>query len=590
MGLLAAAILPLIVLIYMLKKKTRPQTVSSILLWERLDRTSTPALKINRLLRNLLFLLQLLTALLIVLAFARPALLLSTGSVGRSHTIVVVDTSYSMAVREEGGTRLELAQQKLQELIRRKGEGETIAIIRMGEQAQLACGFTSDTTILLQTAETIALDGGQANLQEALVLTENLSYALEDPVVVIISDGNCGDRDIRLSMPLVYLPVGMENVHNLQISDMIADGQRLYVTIHNNGTAPAQATMQIQNSSGDIIGQRDVSLEAQTSTALTWRELDGSPWYKAVILTADQVSLDNTYYAVSSAGENQRLLLVSEGNLFLERVFMLQQGLVVTKTRPEQYREELVARNDYFIFDGFLPEILPVAPTVVFDPPHPNIHINTSPPLRPGRIRATAHPLVDYTDFSEVTLGYTKTLRGGQPLLVSDEGTLGAELSHEGYPLLVFGFAVQAGDLPLRPAFPVLMRNITDYFTGLTVFPGWIRFGEPLLLEPSYQVQSVELIDPEGVSEKISAPFPYKGDVVTKTGVYTVIAGENSHPVAVNFPTTTDNLAAGETITAGGNVLTGTEQAPGLWPMITPLLLAAFLFLGLEWWVDNRGA
>lgn len=412
----SAVTIPLIILLYMLKKKTRPQTVSSIMLWQRLDRTSAPSLKINRLLRHLLLLLQILAACLLVLALAKPALPVVSGGAGSGSTIVIVDTSYSMLTVEDGESRFDLAINALQSMIGRKGSGEQIAIVSMAEQAQITSGLTADGSALLQAVENMNVTGGRANLQDALILAENLSHALEDASVVIISDGGSNESNIQIDMSLTFIPVGSEFVTNLLISDMIADGEGLYVTVHNNGTLPAGGTVQIKDSDGELIGQREVLLEPHQNAVLTWRQLADSPWYRGEIVAGDQLAWDDNFYAVSSGGENRRVLLVSEGNLFLERALMLQPGLAVTKARPSQFRPELSERYDYFVFDGYLPEDLPSAPLLVFDPPHPNPHFTTTIPFRPSRLQASAHPLTSYADFNEVTLSFAKAIGGGQPL------------------------------------------------------------------------------------------------------------------------------------------------------------------------------
>lgn len=114
LALVAAAVIPLILLLYMLKRRTRLQPVSSTMLWEKLDQTAAAAININRLLKNLLLLLQLITAALLVLALAYPAASRRAGAGAVSDSIVIVDTSVSMAVQEGEGRRLDRAAELLQ--------------------------------------------------------------------------------------------------------------------------------------------------------------------------------------------------------------------------------------------------------------------------------------------------------------------------------------------------------------------------------------------------------------------------------------------------------------------------------------------
>ena len=393
LALVAAAVIPLILLLYMLKRRTRLQPVSSTMLWEKLDQTAAAAININRLLKNLLLLLQLITAALLVLALAYPAASRRAGAGAVSDSIVIVDTSVSMAVQEGEGRRLDRAAELLQEMISGKGAGSRMGIIGMGERATMISGVTADPAALRKAAGSLVINGARANLKEALVLAENMAHALENPQIIIISAGGFEDAGLRLDYPLRYLPVGEKEVENLYLQEMVLDGSRLYLTVANNGTRPARGTVRIRDAEGSAVGQREVSLEPGESRLLTWRQLPASPWYRGEISSPrDQLPGDSEFYLVNSGYWENRLLLVTAGNPFLEQALLLQESLQVSRIKPEQYRPSMGEAYDYFVFDGYLPEELPAAPLLVFDPPHPNPHLQSSPPVLRPELRPLDHP------------------------------------------------------------------------------------------------------------------------------------------------------------------------------------------------------
>ncbi|HOB86184.1 MAG TPA: BatA domain-containing protein [Bacillota bacterium] len=590
LALVAAAVIPLILLLYMLKRRTRLQPVSSTMLWEKLDQTAAAAININRLLKNLLLLLQLITAALLVLALAYPAASRRAGAGAVSDSIVIVDTSVSMAVQEGEGRRLDRAAELLQEMISGKGAGSRMGIIGMGERATMISGVTADPAALRKAAGSLVINGARANLKEALVLAENMAHALENPQIIIISAGGFEDAGLRLDYPLRYLPVGEKEVENLYLQEMVLDGSRLYLTVANNGTRPARGTVRIRDAEGSAVGQREVSLEPGESRLLTWRQLPASPWYRGEISSPrDQLPGDSEFYLVNSGYWENRLLLVTAGNPFLEQALLLQESLQVSRIKPEQYRPSMGEAYDYFVFDGYLPEELPAAPLLVFDPPHPNPHLQSSPPVLRPELRPLDHPLLLHVDLSEVEIAFGKPLQGGEAFIAGREGTLAQVLLRQGQPLVVFGFPVQAGNLPLQPAFPILIRNIMDYFTGTQLQAKSFRYGEPLLLEPPYPVEELLLITPGGEQIRAAAPFPFRGPLLTETGIYTLQAGDREELVAVNYPSTSESLAAREQISIDGKELAGEASPRQLTPLLAPLLILALLVSGLEWWVDNRG-
>lgn len=596
-GLLAALTVPFILILYMLKRKSRLEPVSSTMLWEKLEQFISPAINLSRLRKNLLLFLQIAAALLLAFALAQPAVNWAGAATNANTTIIIVDTSISMAVQDPGqdGTRLERARQQIRDLIASKGAREQVAIVGMAEQAYLISGISTDSSALLKSAENMTITGAEANISDALVVAENIARSQEEPALVIISDGRFDDSELKVNCPVTYLPLGSSQVENLMMEDIVVDQNRLYLAVHNNGTVPSRGTVQVKNSRGQVAGQREVELNPGEGKMLVWRALDPSPWYQGEISSlSDQLSMDNCRYAVSSRQQKSKLLLVTAGNLFLERALMLQPSLSITRIKPEHYLPSLAGEYDLFVFDGFLPENLPAAPVLSFDPPHPNRHLKSSPPSAAGSLLPSSHLLLTHVDLSEVRISFSKPLSGGQPLLMSDKGTLGAEYIQQGQPLIAFGFAVQAGDLPLRPAFPILIRNIMDYFTGLDLNPGQFEYGQPLIIEPPYKTDELTVISPGGTAITARAPFPYHGPVLLETGIYTVTAGEETagemtRAVAVNPPVSTEKLSFRESININGQPLSGSPENRAQIPAYTPLLLVTLLLVGLEWWVDNRG-
>ena len=286
-GLLAALTLPFILILYMLKRKTRLEPVSSILLWERLEQFIAPAININRLRKNLLLFLQLAIALLLALALAQPAINWLGASTKGGTTLVIIDTSISMAIvdRNQSNTRLERARQQIRDLITSKGPREKVALIGMAEQAYLISGVSTDSITLLKSLENIAITGAKANISDALMVAENIARTQEEASLVIISDGLFDDSEQGVSFPVSYLPLGDSPVENLAIENMLIDQSRLYLSVHNNGSIHSRGKVQVKNSEGQVVGEREVGLDPGESKLFIWRELDPSPWYQGEIST-----------------------------------------------------------------------------------------------------------------------------------------------------------------------------------------------------------------------------------------------------------------------------------------------------------------
>src|SRR5436190_12296422 len=116
LGLLALLTLPVILLLHMLRERRRRVAVPSLLHWQNLPRKREGE-RIRRLPLTLLLLLHLLVAALIGLALGRPQLAGALGG-GARQTVIVLDTSTSMATREDlsGGSSTRFAQARMRAL------------------------------------------------------------------------------------------------------------------------------------------------------------------------------------------------------------------------------------------------------------------------------------------------------------------------------------------------------------------------------------------------------------------------------------------------------------------------------------------
>ncbi|SES63252.1 BatA domain-containing protein [Anaerobranca gottschalkii] len=580
LGLIALLGLPIIILFYMVKRKRNPIIVPSIFLWEKLDRPTSSAFNLNKLLKNLLLYLQLLVVLLIALSLATPVLL----GFGKEdvNIIVILDTSVSMGVRSDGQSRLEQGIEKIKKLIDGKGRDSYMAIIAGGE---FLTGLTKDKGQLYGSLENIKIKGEAFDIQENFLLAQSLGETLEKKEIYLISDGNFGNIG-SITIPFTFLPVGKGEVENIYIANMIVEEGRLLLRLGNNGVKDITTYVNIYNSEGERIGRRNVEIKRGSYADFLWRNLPDSPWYKGEIEFRDDFPEDNLYYTVNEKVKQGRVLLVTENNPFLEKALLLNPNLKVSKIPPKRFEEGLLTGYDIYVFDGYLPGKLPQGSMLVFDPPYPNGYFPLSKPQKLVNISPEGSRLFNFVDFTDVNIYYSKILEEGKGLLNSDKGKIGVEMEIGGYPAIIFGFPLQGGDLHLRPAFPVLILNIMDYFLDSTNVVDNFKLHHYPVYNPPLGVKQLQVITPSGGEKVYTGDFPQIGDQLSEEGVYQFIWEDKKVLLPLNHPRTRESLAYNPTITAPGGEIKGGEVKGNL--NITPwlILIAIVLFL-LEWWVQH---
>jgi len=127
------------------------------------------------------------------------------------------------------------------------------------------------------------------------------------------------------------------------------------------------------------------------------------------------------------------------------------------------------------------------------------------------------------------------TLNSGEPLLVERSIADSGQLlllndSLDGYD----------SDLPLQPAFVSLMQRIVEYFDASSAIPVQVEAGSSVSLPAK-----VQLIDPSGEELLDLAQLSSSNNVqVSSPGVYSVLAANQSNPIAVVIDGRESNLHA----------------------------------------------
>src|SRR3954452_22350942 len=142
-----------IIALYFLKLRRRPVQVPSTLLWRR----SLEDLHVNslfqRLRKNLLLVLQLLAALLAMLALTCPRIK-GTGVQGQRF-VLAIDDSASMSATDIKPTRLARAKEDAKKVVASMESDDLAMVITFSDRAKVVSNYTSDRRLLAQRIDAI---------------------------------------------------------------------------------------------------------------------------------------------------------------------------------------------------------------------------------------------------------------------------------------------------------------------------------------------------------------------------------------------------------------------------------------------------
>ena len=641
---------PVIVLLYLLKLKRRPVAVSTLLFWQRVMQENRQRALFQKL-RNLFsLLLHLLIFLLIVAALAKPALDRRVRE-GAS-LVLIVDTRARMQAVESGTeTRFTRALTEARKFAREAGPGRQLALLTAGASPNVIVPFTSDERALLQGLDSLAVTDAAGDLEASLALADSLLASRKgDARIVVLTDAEKIKSEIRnqkSEMSFVACGSARDNIAITRFATrpLPASPQtsEVLLAIKNFGRATVSGNVEI-SFDGKLLDVKPFTLEPgkerfEVFASVPRPTRGGRGWLTARLDGKDALAADNTAYAVLPAPEPHRVLLVTKGNWFLEKLLAADRQVQFELIEPAAWQADFAAKFDAVILDNFIPPSFDLAtsagnvlflkqsPFTTGDAPLAQPLVSESDALHPllrlvslqnvTIVRAAAAKLPDAGDgwawqaplrsFEHPLLivGERRSRAGappaespaGAPPADRREGSAGeapAGLIAGGAPaplqrIAALAFDVSDSDLPLRIAFPLLMSNAVHWLAGeASETLASVIAGENVALAAGASISTEPLTSPDAKTDAAK----FAGDVFQplRNGFYQLQETGGAGWLAVNtFSQAESDLRGAGTPAAAPAAL----PLPGLaaftgWPLWQHLALAALALFTIEWWLFHR--
>ncbi len=609
-GLVLGVLLPVLVVLYLLKVRRRETDVSSTYIWRHLVRDMAAHEPFQKLRLSWLLVAQFLLLAALVLAFARPALPLVTQE--SVYAVVIVDASASMQARDVAPSRFEVALARAREVLEGLPEGSSATLIEAGIRPRAVVTDQSDPREALRAVDQLRASNASADVEEALRLGAALAGDRPRRHFYLVSDGATGVQetpDLR-GAPLTFVAVGggADNRAVTAISaraDPLDSGRvHLFVRVRNYADVPIADTLTLVADGGPLEA-RPLQLPPGEGVDVVFDTLPrGAQVVQARLAGTDALAADDSASVVLGNRPPVKALLVSNGNLFLEKLLRIIPGVELYRAEPERYFALDTDKYDVVVFDNFFPETLPRGNVLALNPPNSALFPIQGEVVRP---RVTYwekdHPLLRFVDLRDVGIARARNLAApgwARPLVESSEVPLLLAGEDGARRVVVFPFDLRQSNLPLSVAFPILMSNVLGYLEPPGTFD--VRSLAPnqaQTLVPMPQADLLLVQRPDGTSVELKPQQgqPLLFDATDQIGLYTVTQRQDGQDLlrerfAVNL---VDELESN--IRPGGAPAQSAESAAGASPLVTiqreiwlPLaLLAAALLLG-EGWLYHRRA
>ena len=602
--LLGLGLLGAILATYLLRPRRPVRRISSTFLWLAALNDVEAAKPWRRVPPSMLLFLQLLTAAAIAIALARP-FTLSTESSG-PYSIVLVDASASMQATDVQPGRFEQAKQRASQLIDGLESGQSLGLVSLDAEPHVVAPPTSDRAALHRALDTLTVSSQKANLPAALSIAGTLVEGHSDAQITVIGDGSIDRAQVpaNLPTPVRFLGIGRANAANLAVAGIgtrtNAGQLSALARVVNYGPQTQTATLTLRVD-GTRFDARSLTIDPGKSADAEWDDLPpAARTLEARLDQPDALALDNAAWAVLGADRPTRVLLVSDGNVFVERALGLRPSTQVTRVSPADYTQQSQA-YDLIVLDGFVPPVLPTGSSVLLiHPPPGNGIIGAGPDLSISQVSPARDqdPLVRDVPLSAVHISRSRQLQPvpwADVVVQSPETPLVLVGEQAGRRLGVIGFDVHQSDLPLQPGFPVLVQHLLDWLvpTSSTATPV-VQVGDSVALAPLPEATSVDVVTPDQRRISVAPPLPPAPFTGTdQPGLYQVVqrdaAGrETTTSFAANFSDAGESRLAPATDSGAPPVGPRKEpfKAPHeFWEAFAVLALALLgIEAGLAWW------
>jgi hypothetical protein len=644
--ILAAAVIPPLVLLYFLKLRRRPQAIASSLLWKKSIEDLRANAPFQKLRRSLLLFLQLVVLALLAMSVMQPRLHAGRHSGGR--TILLIDNSASMdATDTEDGTRLAEARRRAREQVEAmyagglfsSSAGETM-IVAFSDRAQVRCRFTDSKQQLLAAVDDIEVTHGHTSIADALKLAR--AYTITPAPdsdrpggppadIELFSDGRIGDLDDQVlrGETLRYYPIGTPEADNVGVGNISVErpfdrptAVEVFAAILNFNQAPITCDMQL-SVDGIVRGIQEVTVAPAEIDEATGILLPGrnnvvfTPFEQprgAVIEVAcvrpDDLMADNVAQVVVTPAKRLTVALVgrrrSPIRTALEGLTLESLQLFDLAAFEREAEAGRVDRFDVIVLDGVEPASLPPGRYLSFGPTPPVEGLHEFGKGEPQGVLTwkAEHPSLQYVTMDDVVVTRSHLLqpaRDVETLVEGSKGPLVVAVSRGGLRVIHVAFDPLDSTWPLMRGFVTFVVNAVDHLghlgEGLTS-QGYAP-GDALTARLPADASDIRLRTPDRtvVLEPID-PAQLSWGPARLAGLHVLSwrqrdrEDEQEQAFAVNLATEREgNIMPRATIRIGTDQVSG-ELGAGdaytpLWPWAVGLGLVVLM---LEWWIYHRKA
>ncbi|MBW6474920.1 MAG: BatA and WFA domain-containing protein, partial [Anaerolineaceae bacterium] len=557
-GFLGLFSLPVILVLHMLRGRSKTMPISSLALWAFLK----PEVRGSRLKRipiTWLLFIDLFIALLLSLALAQPRLFVNIPIKGMQHLVIIVDHSLSMQADDVLPNRQSQANLTAVKIITEAGANDIISVIAFNESPVLL-GDTRKTNIqnlINQVTSYKATSIGNA-LQEALVM----GIALVDEIPAqfyVISDHSFEQPDLsEFKYPLTWIKVGIsdnnQSTKNLTVEWTEENRLQVFASFanYNDQAVRRMATILVD---GNPFDSQNLYLPARQEVDLIW-ELVSKPGFICITLLGDDALAEDDQRCLGLSDQTKKQVIFvcddckkDQESLKKNPIFHALSAipnLDIDVMLPFEYSPLMT--SDWTIFQNSIPSewpdnmitlflsgdeiigipegLLPISGQKTLIKQEHSLEINSNDEILQN-IDLNGLRWGNAIEFSELPTNFEKIL------FVNNTSLIFKDKSHS-YPLYIIISDLVSGNLIQHPAFPLFFINLAN-LSRTSSLPLEINLGELINLPDKKLFQTLQINTSSELLTFINTNWPEKFIDTMQPGLYQFTFEDKNGNTIVNY-------------------------------------------------------
>lgn len=577
------SIIPIVILLYILKRKYKVKEIPSCLLWKEAYKNTQANTPWEKLKVNIMMIIQIIIFLILIFALMNP--FLNFGGKEYTNLIIAIDKTASMStLYEYDKSRLDEAKEISKEYIKSINYNTNNFIVEYDGNSNFE---------IKNSVDDIKQGYGSGDISEILSYIRSLGEGLGEYELLLISDKDIDLGDINgraISLANSGQNAAITNMSHKFVDDKI----QIIATITNTGEGDYNGDFSLYNES-QLLEVNTIELPKGESITLNYdlENYEGQ-YIKGELSRKDLISEDNIYYDVIKKSQIKKVLLVTDKNVFLEKGLNGIENIELYKTNNVDNITD--DHYDLYVFDNVMPEIMPSSGNILFINPKSNEFFNVEDKNELGEVTGVKDILSKYTANMKFTVSSYKNIvmpYYGQPILKIDDDNIGFIGESSGRKIAALGFDIHNSDVALKKEFPILIYELGEQLIESGVlYKNNYKGGDEILINGTSQAENIQVTSPNRKMRDIYPGTTYKN--ITELGIYKLLEKQSTGEIleelfSINFPSGSESDLSNENLTEKSNIQSEIKVLKKGLSIMPFILLLALIGLIIEYVLYLRG-